>query len=148
MEAKEIVFPDDWFEQLKSVYPSRSGGQGWGEVPRLIHKILMSGGTWPQLLAGATSYRSYCDREGMTGTGYVRMAQTFFGPGCWWQESYEAEEKPKLPAQIALERRWESLKNRAIAASFRQPTPMELQFDPSVYEQYLKWHEQAARKQA
>jgi hypothetical protein len=130
--------PNDWMEQLRAIYPKRTGGQGWGALPRLVHRALAAGATWPQLLAGAASYARYCSREGLIGTGYVKQVRTFFGPDNWWQESYEEEAKPKLPQELALERRWDSLKQRGLAAGFRQPFPIE---SPDVYETALKFHE-------
>lgn len=135
--APASLLPADWLEQFRAVYPRRTGGQGWGAVPRLVQKILASGGTWPLVLAGATSYRNHCMREGLIGTAFVMQARTFVGPDLWWQESYEPEAKPKLPAEIQRERRWQDLKDRAGYAGFRQPSALELSCDPSVFEGQL-----------
>lgn len=132
-----MSLPENWLEELQKIYPRRTGGQGWGALPRLIQKILARGGTWPQLLAGAKSYRNHCDREGLTGTSYVRQARTFFGPDDWWNESYEPEAVPKLPHQVMLERRWQALKDRAYNSDFRQPTTIEMKCDPSAFESQL-----------
>jgi len=137
-----VDLPEDWLEQLKALYPRRSGGHGWGALPRLIRKALASGATWESLLQGTKSYRGYCDREGLTGTNFVKQARTFYGSDGWWQESYEPEAKPKLPAQIALERRWQALRDRADLCGFRGPTPLE---SADVYETQLRFAEQGIR---
>src|ERR1039458_2617225 len=153
----ETDLPDDWLDQLKRAYPRLCGGQGWAALPRLLQSILRNDGIWPLLLAGAASYRSHCDREGLTGTAFVMQARTFFGRDCWWQESYEPEYKPKLPAEIQRERRWQALKDRAGYSGFRSPTSIELAVDPSVFEGQLVNYERnqqsnvtsiSARKQA
>lgn len=132
------MIPADWLDQLRANYPRRSGGQGWAALPRLLGPILHNDGVWQSLLAGAKSYRSHCDREGLTGTEFVMQARTFFGRDRWWEESYEPEARPKLPAELALERRWQALKDRAGYAGFRQPTEIELKCDPSAFEGQLK----------
>jgi hypothetical protein len=136
-----IDLPTDWLDQLKRAYPRRCGAQGWGALPRLIHRLLCGNATFEQLKAAADSYRGHCEREGLSGTNFVMQARTFFGRDNWWQESYEPEAKPKLPHQIALERRWQALKERADQTGFRNPTAVELSVDPSVYEDKLKRHE-------
>jgi hypothetical protein len=136
-----IYLPPDWLDQLKRAYPRRTGGQGWGALSRLIPGILRCGATFEQLRTAADSYRAHCDREGLSGTNFVMQARTFFGRDGWWQESYEPEAQPKLPHQIALERRWQALKDRADQTGFRNPTSVELSVDPSVYEDKLKRHE-------
>lgn len=81
--------PDDFLAQLRATYPKRSGGQGWGHVPKLIHRALLSGSSWDEILAGTKAYRRWCDLTGKTGSEYVKQASTFFGPGMWWVEEYE-----------------------------------------------------------
>lgn len=135
-------FPEDWLKQIKDLYPRRSGGQGWGALERLMGKIEVQGSQWSQVMEGVRSYRAYCDREGLTGTHFVKQAKTFFGADGWWQESYEPEAKPKLPAEIALERRWQALRDRADLCGFRSPDPLE---SADVYETSLRFAERGLR---
>jgi hypothetical protein len=138
----------DYIDTLKATYPRRKGGQGWADTERQIEKHLRTGHDFKAILAGCTAYREFCDREGLTGTEYVKQAVTFFGPGRWWQEDYSEPAKPPLPAEIAAARRWQALMDRADRAGFRNPTPLEKSVDPSVYEGQLKIAEQASNIRA
>jgi hypothetical protein len=81
------LLPDDYMKQLQSVYPKRHGGQGWRKVrTELIPKLIKEGVTFEDLLEAAKGYGDYCRA---TNDQYVRMAQTFFGPGGWWEEEYD-----------------------------------------------------------
>lgn len=80
------MLPSDWLEQIKSVYPRRSGGQGWGYVKRRIPDLVEQGHTFAELFEGAKEYGEYCRA---TNNKYVRMARTFFGPDEWWLEDYD-----------------------------------------------------------
>jgi hypothetical protein len=85
------MLPDNWFELLKNEYPKRPGGQGWGSVKKLVPRAIQSGATWDEILAGTKAYKKWVQSSGKAGTEYIRMAQTFFGPGEWWAEEYEVE---------------------------------------------------------
>ena len=80
------MLPTDWLEQIKKVYPRRRNGQGWGEVKRLVPALIKNGEAWTNILSAAQQYGDYCRA---TNEQYVRMAQTFFGPGEWWLEDYD-----------------------------------------------------------
>ena len=133
-----MILAVDQLELLKSLYPRRKGGQGWADTARLVAQHLRQGHDWEAILAGTRAYRDFCDREGLTGTEYVKQAATFYGRGCWWAEDYSEPSKPRLPSEISLERRWQALQQRADAIGFRNPTPLERAVDPSVYEFQLK----------
>src|ERR1700679_2093909 len=136
--------PENWVEILKSEYPHRCG-QGWTPAQKQVSRRVAEGHSWTEILSGTRDYRSYCDREELTGSSYVLMAKTFFGPDCWFKEDWRPQAKPKLPQQVALERRWNDLKERAETIEFRQPTEIELSVDPSVFEQHLKEYEKRVR---
>lgn len=134
-----IELPGDWWEQLKREYPKRLGDNGWIAVRTLVPRALSQGATWDRVLAGTRAYRSHCEKEGIVGTAFVKQAKTFFGPSMYFDEW--ADMQPVKSAQeIAKERRWETLRERARAVSFRDPYPVE---SPDVYETQLKQAENA-----
>ena len=81
--------PENWVAIMKAEYPRRPG-QGWPTAQKLVLRLIEEGAaTWEQLLISMKSYRLHCDRERITGTTFVRMAKTQFGPDEWWAEFYE-----------------------------------------------------------
>jgi len=89
--------PPDFLAQLRASYPKRSGGQGWGHVPKLIHRAVSAGASWQEILDGTKAYKRWCDLTGKTGSEFVKQASTFFGPGMWWAEEYEL---PTVAGQV------------------------------------------------
>jgi hypothetical protein len=105
--------PTDWFEQLKSEYPKRYGGQGWAAVRRLIPARLSEGASWDELLNGTKAYAKFCVHTGKTGTELVKQARTFYGRDCWFSEDYEVPETnftPRKPEVITDEQRQEDIR--------------------------------------
>ncbi len=80
------MLPSDWLKQIRAVYPRRNNGQGWGNVKKLVPELIKKGESFEDLLDGAKRYGEFC---AATNEKYVRMAQTFFGPGEWWLEDYD-----------------------------------------------------------
>lgn len=130
--------PPDYVEQLRAEYPRRYGDQGWIAVRTLIPRAITAGSTWNEILEGTKAYKRYCDQTGKTGTELVKQAKTFYGPNQLWTEDYSPPEKAKSPAQIAEARRWDGLRNRAVASGFREPMSVE---SADVYETALRFHE-------
>ena len=81
--------PEDFLDQIKAIYPSRSGGQGWPNTRKAIMRHVKNGTSFEDIIAGTKKYAAWCDATGKTGTELVKMAQTFFGPGEWWGEDYD-----------------------------------------------------------
>ena len=79
------MLPSDWLKQIKDVYPRRPSGNGWGTVKRLVPALVRDGESFEDILQAAKDYGEFCEA---TGEQYIRMAQTFYGPGEWWQEDY------------------------------------------------------------
>ena len=105
-----MTVPDNWVEIMKSEYPRRPG-QGWPTAQKLVLAIIEEGrATWDQLVVSMRAYRQHCDKERITGTTFVRMAKTQFGPDDWWLEFYE----------LATSQRAEHLKTRARQLGFAQ----------------------------
>jgi hypothetical protein len=140
--------PTEYLDLLKANYPRRKGGQGWADTARLVAQHITKGHSWESILAGSRAYKDFCDREGLTGTEYVKQAATFFGKGQWWAEDYSEPAKPKLPQEIAKERRWQQLHDRADAVGFRYPTAIEKQVDPGIYEGHLREAERQSNVRA
>lgn len=140
-EEMSMKLPQDYLELLKSEYPRRNGEQGWIAVRTLIPRAISAGATWEEILAGTRAYKSYCDRMGKTGSEWIRQAKNFYGPDQYWTEDYGEPEKPKTAAQISEARRWDGLRDRALASNFRQPMSIE---SPDVYETQLRHHEREA----
>ena len=96
--------PDDWLGQIREVYPRRPGGQGWGTVKRLVPALVKQGNDFEDILKGAKEYGDLCRMEKTEGGPFVRMAQTFFGPGEWWMEDYSVpEHKPRAVQEVTEE---------------------------------------------
>ncbi len=128
-----MSLPDDFLEQLRSVYPKRDGAQGWNKVRALVPRAIDAGHTWETILAGATNYGRHCMRTGKAGTEYVQQARTFFGREDWFTEW--AEMDPRMPSEIAAEKRMAALVSRGTSAGFRKPGATET---PEQYESSLK----------
>jgi len=103
-----MSLPPDFLSTLRALYPKRSGGQGWGHVPKLVQRAVAMGSPWEEILEGVRSYRKWCDVTGKTGTEYVKQASTFFGPGMWWAEEYDTPSSGKPDPQLALEAKYDA----------------------------------------
>lgn len=126
--------PSDWFEQIRKEYPRRDGDQGWVAVRTLIPRAITYGSSWEEILNGTRAYKAYCERKGIAGTEYVKQAKTFYGASQAWLEDWTPP-VVQSPQQLAVERRWDSLRARASAAGFREPHAVE---SPDVYETQLR----------
>lgn len=67
-------------EELKAIYPKRSGSQPWKRAMTAAGARMKDGKTWTQLADGVRRYALYCAETNKLGTEYVMMAATFFGP--------------------------------------------------------------------
>jgi hypothetical protein len=131
-----MLLPPDWLEQLQAVYPRRDGPHWWVRVRTILPQSVSAGATWDQILAGTKGYAAYCDRQGFSGTSYVKPACNFFDYRTQgWGEDFSVPEKPKSPAERVQEARWAALQARRAACGFRPPTPIE---SPDVYETQLR----------
>lgn len=97
----DMALPADWLEQIKGLYPKRHGDQGWSRVKMLVPFAIRNGAIWAQIFEGVRAYRAYCDLTEKTGTEFVKMARTFFGPDQCWMEDYDA---PPAKAKAEKER--------------------------------------------
>lgn len=81
------------FNELRAVYPKRSGGDSKDEAYRQYQARLKQGETHEAMLAGATRYKAYCDATGKTGTEYVKQMATFLGRSRHYLELWEIPAK-------------------------------------------------------
>ncbi len=130
---------DDVLGVLKSLYPKRDGGQGWGAVTRLIDRAVAGGADMERVMLGTKNYATHCRRKGMLGTEFVMQARTFYGRDQHWEEW--ADQDMRSAAEIAADRAREALVQRAARISFRPPNPGEPDFR---YEQALSEAERQA----
>ena len=84
--------PISWADELKAVYPQRSGPSGWGSMKLMLElRRALQTSTWERILDGCKSYKAYCDQSGKTGTDYVQTPLRFIGDGCYLEEfTYQA----------------------------------------------------------
>jgi hypothetical protein len=133
--------PIDWLEILKREFPRRDGPHWWLRVRTLLPQSVSGGATWDDILAGTRAYAAYCDRQGITGTQYVKPACNWYDYRTQgWTEDYAMPAKPLSPAAQVEAARWVGLRARGEAAAFRPPTAVE---SPDVYETALRLAERA-----
>lgn len=125
--------PADYLEQIRAVYPKRSGDHGWQVVRTLIPRAITAGHSWERIINGAKAYAVHCQRKGMVGTEFVKQARTFFGPDAWFDEW--ADMDTRTPEQIKQDARMADLSARAQKLGFRAMLPQET---PEAYETQLR----------
>lgn len=81
------------FEELWSVYPTRSGGNSKSEAFKQFRARLKGGDTPAQLIAGTRRYRGYCDATDKTGTEFVKQTRTFLGVARYYLETWDIPTK-------------------------------------------------------
>lgn len=77
--AAKNAYPD-WFEEIWSVYPTRSGGNDKRKALQAANARLKQGRTKQELLEAVKRYRYFVVATGKVSTEYVKMAASFFGP--------------------------------------------------------------------
>lgn len=87
-KAEEVV---NSFELAWSIYPSR-GDHGNPKAPALkAWRARIAANVLPEdLIAGIERYAKFCDATGKTGSEFVKMASTFFGPSKFWLEPWKS----------------------------------------------------------
>lgn len=84
------TYPDD-FEALWAAYPRRSGGNNKRSAFRQYTARLREGHTHAEMLAGVERYAEYVRSEGKEWTPYVKLAATFLGRDCHFEDTFMAE---------------------------------------------------------
>lgn len=104
---------DDQFDEIRKTYPRRGGGQNWEDARRGYRKLLSSGYTHKEILAGVQRYAAHIRAKGDEGSEFVKMASSFFGRNkCFLEEfpipsirkELSAVEKVKLANEAQNER--------------------------------------------
>lgn len=72
--------PDEFLE-FKSVYPKRDGDQKWRDAEKACKARIREGHSWAEIIEGAKRYDAWCKSTDKAGTGFVKQAATFVGPG-------------------------------------------------------------------
>lgn len=81
--------PIDWqtpWREFCQIYPSRVGGLEKPKAEEKFKALLKSGEDPGDILLGVENYRKHCDREGKTGTSYVKQMTTFLNGRCWLED--------------------------------------------------------------
>ena len=87
-DGGSMVLPNDWFEQIKAVYPKREGSQGWYGKPfkTMLQARLKEGHSFEDMIKGAKAYAEHCKHTKKIGTTFVMQAKRFFGPSVYFLE--------------------------------------------------------------
>lgn len=83
------------FDEIRKVYPKRSGGQRWGDAQKHYAKRLKEGYTHDVILAGVRRYATWVTESGKERTEHVLQAATFLGDNLSFLEPYEPPKKPE-----------------------------------------------------
>lgn len=75
-------------EELKAIYPKRSGNQPWPRAVKAINARIKEGHKWDEIADGIRRYSAYCKEVGKIGTEFVMMASTFCGPDKNFQQDW------------------------------------------------------------
>lgn len=121
--------PSQEFLLAWNSYPKRDGPN-----PRKTAwdawKARIRAGTDPsELLAGVKRYAAWIEDKGQSGTRFVMMASTFFGPGEHWRETYGGPVEPEWWRPAGFESRFDAENagcNRFIADQFRGGKRLEV----------------------
>lgn len=90
------------FETIWSLYPKRTGANSKRAAFKAWQARLRSGVPEEEILDGVRRYADYCDDRGNSGTSYVKMAATFFGPDEWWKEPWGSTDDNGRPDLAVL----------------------------------------------
>lgn len=80
-------------DELKRVYPKRSGDQRWADAAKAIRARLREGHTAAEILDGARRYAGYVAAKGESGTQFVKQAATFVGRNLAFLEQWTVPPK-------------------------------------------------------
>lgn len=84
----EKKYPED-FEILWREYPKRSGSSGKAGALKAWQARRREGISTETMLDAVSRYRKWCEAEGVVGTKFVRLAQTFLGAGHEFDNPWE-----------------------------------------------------------
>lgn len=85
--GRAIEYTDE-FSQIWAMYPKRAGNNTKSEAYQAFNARLRNGATVIGMRLGVERYKAFCDATGATGSQYVLMASTFFGPQRPWEQDW------------------------------------------------------------
>jgi len=103
MSAKPTRSPEDWFEEMKRLYPKRPKDQGWKSARRKFLLAVRRGVDPELIIAGVRRYAAAVKANGEYGTEFVKMAQTWMH-GEFWNEYQNGGAATGDPSDEELQR--------------------------------------------
>ena len=91
------------FDQIKEIYPERSGAQPWQRAEKALSARIKAGYSQEQILLGLARYIDYCEAGELVGTPYVMQSATFLGPELHFLEQWKTS---KQKAKASRQERW------------------------------------------
>lgn len=82
------------FEHAWFLYPKRAGGNSKVAAEKAWNARMAEGEDPAAIIPGVRRYAAFCDATGKTGTEFVKMAATFFGPQHSYLEPWTAPAAP------------------------------------------------------
>lgn len=82
------------FARCWNAYPARKGGNSRRKAERAYLTRVRSGVDEEHLFRRTQAYRVWCDAERKTGTKFVMMAATFYGPDARYDEDFDVGNAP------------------------------------------------------
>lgn len=89
------------FDEIRRLYPKRGGGQRWPAAEKAYIARLAEGHTHAEMIAGVRRYADFNTAAGKTGTEFVQMASTFFGPNKSFLEPWTPPKPPPDTRQLS-----------------------------------------------
>lgn len=93
--------PDE-FRELRSIYPSRAGGQRWRDALAACKARIREGHSWREILDGARRYQAFIRETDREGTEYVLQAATFVGKNKGFLEPWNPPAKKRSAIEKLL----------------------------------------------
>lgn len=91
------IYTDD-FEKFWNIYPKRNSPHNKQAALKAWNARLKDGDSPEQIIRGAKNYADECDRNGRTGTEFVKQASTFIGPNKHYNDYQSATVKTRSHA--------------------------------------------------
>lgn len=81
------------FDQIRKLYPKRSGSHRWSDAQSAFRARLREGHTAEEILAGVSRYAQFVRASGNEGSSFVQQAATFLGTNRGFLEPWIFEQK-------------------------------------------------------
>jgi hypothetical protein len=86
------------FDEIRNVYPKRSGSHRWQDAEGAYRARLREGHAHEDILAGVLRYADFVKAEGNEGSSFVQQAATFLGTNKGFLEDWKFSAKAAKPA--------------------------------------------------